>query len=286
MPVTQIGKLKYVLKRVKENNGILLVAGDFFDRPRDWYLLPEIMTLLKMYNVDIYVVYGQHDTYMYNERTRYSTSLGILERAGLVKRLYANAYCFRNNELEVRIYGASYGDSIPRPKRKHGVTNILVAHKEVGHHPNVITESVDSFMRSHKGYDLIVMGDIHQFVYKIKARGNRQFINTGPMVRSHADLNMLEHTPCFFEYHTGTKGITIHEIPHKPADVVLSRDHIERKEENAGMLEELIDSLNEEREYSSLNITEVILQIIKEQIDSSLMRDKIREVISKMRDRL
>ena len=84
LPDIQFEKLEFVLDYAQEKDCIILQAGDMFDRPRSYHLLSQVMDIIGSYEVPIYCVYGQHDTYLYSKETRYATNLGILERSGLV----------------------------------------------------------------------------------------------------------------------------------------------------------------------------------------------------------
>ena len=71
----QFDKLSYVLDWCKSNDAILLQSGDFNDRPRSWFGLPQIITFLKKYGIKIYCVAGQHDYYMYSEESKLKMSI-------------------------------------------------------------------------------------------------------------------------------------------------------------------------------------------------------------------
>ena len=237
---TLFGKLKYVFDYAKKEKAIVVSAGDFFDRPRSWFLLPRIIEFLREYStVKVYAVFGQHDTYMYHESTRHATSLGSLEKAGLVCILGSDPCSF--NDWDVCIYGCNWGEDIPKVKVKSN-RDILVIHAPIsdkalwyGH--DFI--SAKMFLKKHKEFDTIHCGDIHRQFF-IEDKG-RHILNAGPLCRREATEYNFTHIPIYFI--ENDEGILSKVIPHKPSDEVLSRDHIESAESNNLMLQEFIDSM-------------------------------------------
>jgi len=271
----QMGKLKFVLDWAQNNSAIILQAGDFFNRPRSWTLLPRVMDLLSDYDNEIYCVYGQHDTYFYSETTREATSLGILEKAGYVNILSKTPIYFKNN---IEIYGVNWGEEIPTPDKTMPM-NILIIHAPISTgplFPNHEYTSADRFLRKHTGYNLILCGDIHRkFIIQ---DGNRYLINTGPMLRLTAEQYSFEHSPAFAVYDTEEQTVEWVEIPHKDASEVLTRAHIENKVINSAMLDEFVDSLKDSFHIGGVDLKENI----KKYIDENKISKDVREILSEV----
>jgi DNA repair exonuclease SbcCD nuclease subunit len=240
---TQKEKLRFVLGWAKDNEAVVLQAGDFFDRPRSWHLLPEVMGLLKEFGVDVYAVFGQHDTYMYSEGTRQTTSLGILEKAGLVQVIDSVEYCsFLSlcNEI-IQVCGASYGQEIPEISGL-AQQRILVIHKSISDAPlwpGHEYSDAEGFLEKHKQFDLILCGDIHRKFFVLDKYEERVVCNTGCMVRKTVDL--WDHKPCFFVWDSCSDEFEEVEIPHKPPEEVMSRVHLDRQKEESRMLDEFTE---------------------------------------------
>lgn len=248
---TQFIKFAFVLAYCAERGISLLQAGDLFNRPRSWYLLPEVMDLLNRYKVMIYCVFGQHDTYMYSEKTRSATSLGILEKAGMVKILSRDPIHLKGDQAgaqsDVFLYGASYGQMLPVPEEGRAGINIGVLHAPIAAqalYPGQNYMDATAFIKEHVGYDMILCGDIHQKFMKVWK--GRWIVNSGPMIRKEATAYNFQHHPGFFVYDTlsGDPPEWV-EIPHAPAEQVLSRTHIEYEEEATTMLDEFVGSIVE-----------------------------------------
>ena len=251
---TQVEKLLYVLDWARRNNvTAVFQPGDFFDHSRSWYLLPEVARLLFLNCFDfesfrqvvrIFAVFGQHDTYMYSVRTRSNTSLGVLASSGLVELLSENSVCLTEGPEAVFVYGCNYGQEVPKP-RDDFTYNILVIHAPIAREalfPGHEHESMTTFLRKNTSYELIICGDIHRkFEYSV---GGRYILNAGPMLRKTAELYSFEHKPGFYVYDTSDDSVSWHEIPHKPAEEVLTREHIELQKETKEMFDgfmELVD---------------------------------------------
>jgi len=246
LSLVQFDKLKFILQTVKEEDGILLQSGDFFETPRSWYLLPKVMDLLKEYSVPIFCVFGQHDTYMYSESTRGTTNLGILEKAGLVRILGKSSVVYHR----IHIYGCSWGEKIPRPLKEESY-NILVAHYPVSDkavYPGHDYFDMDRFLRKRLWWNIILVGDIHR---KFFAKDEERFIvNTGCVLRRKVDKYNFGYKPGFFELELTDDSFPVFldiseiEIPHRPSEEVLDRDHIERKSEVDSFMNSFIDEIS------------------------------------------
>ncbi len=239
---TQFEKLEFILEYAADNNAIILQAGDFFNTHRNWYLLSDFITILNKYPVETYAIYGQHDVRMYSKELRPYTNLGILERADFITILNEKpllpTLC-----SNINLYGLSWGEEIPKIIDKNNF-NILVCHKDISNTPlfpgHKYTKA-SKFLKEND-FDLILCGDIHQSFFIEK--DNKTLINTGPLLRREATEYNLTHKPNFWVYDTNLKGYENIVIPHKPASNVLSKIHIENKNEKKEVLKEFIEEIN------------------------------------------
>lgn len=234
---TQQQKFRYALKTAKKEGAIILQAGDFFDRPRSWMLLPEIIDILKQYKVPIYGVMGQHDTYFYNEETKQNTSLGILEKVKLLHLLNEKPTILEHN---IHVYGVSFHQEIPVPIEKDKF-NILVIHAPIAEEalfPNHDYLDARTFMKKHDGYEIILAGDIHRFFCIQKT-----ILNCGPLFRKEATEYNFQHEPGFFIYDSIEETLDWHMVPHEPAEKVLDRSQIKTTKQAKQMLDEFVDGI-------------------------------------------
>lgn len=248
---TQFKKLRFVFNYAKENNCIILQAGDFLDKSRDWVLLVALMKFFRSYpDVRFYCVLGQHDKYFYSNTK--GTTLGILEQMNLITILdYKTPFGIG----ALNIFGSSWGDPLPEPA--HPTDNILVTHRPIADrqiYPGQEYTDYQKFFDDHPEYKLILVGDIHRSFHL--NNNKRYIVNTGPMLRAEAnEYNIDHHTPHFFHFTYKHSYIDksknkmygkIVSIPHKPSEEVLSRSHIIEREdidisELSSLIEEVVD---------------------------------------------
>lgn len=256
---TFIEKITYVFKLAKKKKAVILQAGDFFDKPRDWNLLLHLINLIKTLKPKIYTVYGQHDMYLRSDITNNATTLGILHQTGYLNLLTKKPTIIKG----VHVYGASWGMSPPEPEGDH---NILVIHAPIASaplFPGHKYTSATRFTKKCSDYDLILVGDIHQYSYW--NYDNVQMVNTGPMLRLDATLDNMEHEPRCFIYNSDNKEINILEIPHDESKVVLSRSHLESKKFVRSFVERFTDALEGmEVETSQMTIKEKLLRYFED----------------------
>jgi len=261
---TGLKKMEFILDYAAKNNCVILQAGDFFDRPRSWYLLVAYTRLFEKYRIPIYTIFGQHDQYF---RSREATLLEALSAAGLVSILNGRPLLIG----ESIIYGAGFGEEIPEAKRfpdtevKGRATNILVIHRMIVKKKIWPAQEdyiyAGDFLKKHEEFDLILCGDAHQKFIDI-SKGGGTICNSGCLIRKSVDL--WNHKPGFFI--TDTEGDVIDwiEIPHEPAEKVLSRKHIEDEKEVNEMLESFVQAVSSESIETGTSFEDNLEAFIKE----------------------
>ncbi len=262
---TQMEKLDWIFKYAEAIDAPVIVAGDFFDTPRSWYVPVEMLILLKKYSrVQVYTVYGQHDMYYYSEKTKSATSLGFLIEAGYVTLLGSEGIVVGDEDIgglvdgpegaiwadyEWEWYGCSFGQPVPKPtsntpNMKKGLAiHAPIAKKALW--PGQKYMDARAFLIKHSYYDLILCGDIHR-TFQVKVDG-RYIVNPGPMLRADADEYMMSHKPqfCSWRDEEVKLPITMVEIPHKGSDEVMSRKHIEEAESVKAEMGSFVSSVEE-----------------------------------------
>jgi DNA repair exonuclease SbcCD nuclease subunit len=281
LAAVQYNKLQFIFDYAKKNDCVILQAGDFFDAPRSYYVLSEMIAFLKKYSdVEIFSIFGQHDTYMYSEETKQATNLGVLEKSGYIKILNKKAYVWDCNESGFwHVYGCSWGQKIPKVKMKEDF-NILVIHASVAekalwHGYDYL--NAEKFLEDNENYDIILCGDIHR-KFLIERKG-RYILNTGPLVRRSADEYNFSHKPCFYVYDTNCNEKKEIIIPHKSAEEILSRNHIEREKEIEIMLDDFISSIKEDFE-GSVNLSDNMRKYLEKNPISQEVKNIIARIIS------
>jgi len=187
----QMDKVEEIIKiAIKNDVGLIIHGGDFFDSPRvDYWLLNAIikrLQTLQEYNIKLYIVPGSHDMYGYNIDSLHSTALGTLVETGI-----ANILTGKLNIGDITFYGIpatlNHDVSLYAGLEKRAV---VISH-------NMITPTSVP-------YDHILLQDIpgnenlfltgHYHRYFMIKQNNNVFINTGPVVRT--DISECAHAPC------------------------------------------------------------------------------------------
>ncbi len=250
---TFISKFSFILKYAQKNNASILQAGDFFHKPRDWNSLDAIISLFNQYKgVNIYSIFGQHDTYMRSKTL--PNNLLTLNKAGYLTLL--NKQPVRLNEhyrrKEIYLYGCSWGEEVPKPK---GEVNILVVHKSISKKaifPGHDYTSPEYFIKKNKGWDLILVGDIHRY-FTVRTK-KTILVNTGPLLRLEASQYNRKHKPTFLIYDTNKKAIVDKIIiPHEPYISVLNRIDKSLNKQTEKILKELANKIQEKFDNSKSN---------------------------------
>ena len=259
---TQKKKWTFILDYCKSINAPLIMSGDVFDSPRSWRTLFWFTNLYMDYHdVNMYSVRGQHEVYFRNFLVE-STSFGVLQKVGYIKLLTDVP-----TEIDgVFLYGSSFNESIPVPKDSLA-HNILVIHRMITPRPLWIgqTEYTDAsyfLAKEAIGYDTVLAGDAH-IQYLIQSSNGKIICNTGPLLRAEASKEMIEHHPCIFVYDTETRSIETVEVPHEPAENVLSVEHLERKKETDLMLNNFIESVKNTDVKTGMSFIDVLWDFVK-----------------------
>ena len=284
---TSMVKFSYVIDYAWRHQGSVIIAGDMFDVPRNWFTLLRAMTIIRRHEVPIYSIFGQHDTYMYNEKNRRYTCLGALAKAKYVTVLEPDRIklTWRPDEVPVNLYGVHFTKDreIPEvPEDEKDEYNILVIHAPIAEQalfPNHQYIDAGAFIRKHNDFDIILCGDTHR--YFMKQYKGSYILNTGPMVRKSAKQYNFKHEPCFFWYDTEEPSLDVHVIPHEPAEDVLTRDHIESENETNEMLREFIDVIANDDIDTGTDLVKNIYTFIKINGITKDVSNIISEVMAK-----
>jgi len=266
---TQLNKIKQIFTIFKERNcQYILQAGDLFDTPRPSFdLLETYISLFNKYNINsknFLAVAGQHDLRF---RTEERTAFKLMRFLGFIQKVDAKI----NLSEDVHLYGASWGDDIPKIENKDKF-NILLIHKTIIDRPQ--WPGQEGFLQSDKlfknnSYDVILAGDNHTPVfYKYK---DQTILGCGTISRKTiAEADLKPHVYILdINQEDLTYSLNKVELEYKPADVVFKPEALERtdKKENQ-KLQEFIDSIKNNEIGSSLDFRKNLELMMKTTEDS------------------
>lgn len=226
----------------------ILQAGDLFDAPDpSRYVIGRLIRLFRGYNILMYSVLGQHDMIYRNWSNINRTATYLMESAGVVKivGLDGPILPFDETEPDVAVHGLSFEQDFNLSSPIEGKLNILIAHASVGDKPLFPGHELPSpreFIKKHKGYDVILLGDYH-FPFQDEFM-KCQVFNTGVLVRKKTDEK--EQKPNVIIYDTATRTAETVYLDFKPWPEVF---HISEKTtaQDESKLQEFVDAIRGEK---------------------------------------
>lgn len=250
-------KLEFRYKIAEEYNiSAILQAGDIGDKNyfvkegNGWTadILNRFIYLINKYKSDIYCVAGNHDLPGHDIGNLHKSVLGSLVDSGCIKflqnesrypnlfELHENKYVYSGSgnvwceDIDICVYGCSWGEEIPRPKQK-SKRNILVIHKMIINNlplwPGQEAPKAKELLKQYPEYDLIVSGDNHNTF--ISEYEGRLLVNPGSMMRTKTD--QFNHEPCFFLYYPESNTVEKILYNFEKPEKVISKIHVRKKEQ-------------------------------------------------------
>lgn len=199
----------------------------------NWKPSPWLLSKAIQYIPDNFcTVYGNHDLPQHNLELADKCGIYLLEKA---------------KKLTV-LHGTHWGQSIQSDMELRDFatlqdidSSILVWHtmtyqgKEPW--PGCTDPNSKRILTKHKGYDLILTGHNHKpFVEELNGR---LLVNPGSIFRMTAD--QIEHTPRVYLYYADANTVEPVYLPIE--DGVMSREHIDAKEDRSGRIDAFIETL-------------------------------------------
>lgn len=232
-------------------------AGDLFDN----WLVPHwlVSKTIEMLPPDFYTVFGNHELPQHSLQNKEKSALWSLVVGGHVKTLPGH-----------------YGEKNPVGTIVKG-RKVLMMHiyNYVGKEPwpGCTHPKAHMLLDKYKNHDLIITGDNHQsFVYPFKGR---LLVNPGSLMRQDAD--QINFRPCVWLWYADTNTVVPVTVPHKKG--VVTREHIEVKNENEEVLAAYISRMNMNWELSAnfdVNINKYL--------NTNRVRKQVEEIVLKCCD--
>lgn len=239
----QLRKWQWLCELQKKYNCPVLDSGDVFDQ---WKSPPWLEVLALKNTPDrFFTVPGNHDLPGHNIENFNRSSLAVLAAAGRAKVLlqpchesFANLYPYPwGSELKAC---ADESNTLPCVAICHVMT-----YEEEKPWPGCKDTEAKRLLRKMKGYDLVLTGHNHKpFVVELNGR---LLVNPGSLMRTAAD--QLDYKPRVYLWYSETNSVEPVYVPIKNG--VISREHIDRKEQKDNRMAAYIDTLSNNYEISS-----------------------------------
>jgi predicted phosphodiesterase len=264
----QTRKLQYIKQLQINHSCPVLIAGDIFHHWKNSpYLLSWAIENLPDY---IICIPGQHDLSSHNLDLLDKSSLFVLQKAKKACILMEGGYLDIGNDIHVT--GFPYGTKSIGTEREEGITKVAMIHEltysQKLPYPGCEIDNAGKLLKRLKGWDLVICGDNHlQFTATI---GNRTLISPGSMMRQTAD--QADFQPQVYAYYKSTNTITPIEIPIEEG--VISREHIDRKQQRDGRIDAFVSRLNSEWE-GAVSFEENLERMMVE----NKTKDRVKQII-------
>ena len=231
----QWNKVDQISKLQKKYDCPVIHAGDLFHhwKPSPWLL----STTISMIPDSFHTVFGQHDLPQHNLDLDHKSGINVLRQAGKI----------------VVLNGGSWGQEPGHNYIQGGKPsyNVSVWHKFIWDGKNLPWPGCDGLtakqvLKKYPEFDLIVTGDHHKpfAEYYVRKKKHRVLVNPGCLTRQASDY--AEHRPRVYLWEAESN--TVEPVYLKIKKGVVSRDHIEKKEQLDKRIEAFIGRLSSDWE--------------------------------------
>jgi DNA repair exonuclease SbcCD nuclease subunit len=227
---SQWRKMDFIKDLQKRYSIPVLCGGDIFDH---WKPSPFLLSeTIKHLPNQFFTVLGNHDLPQH--------ALSLIDRCGVNVLKEAGKITILNR--------CHFGQESTEPSFVIKGRNILVWHKMVWQgkkpYPTCIDEPASSILKRYPAYSTILCGDNHKtFVEQYEGR---LLVNPGSLMRMDAD--QVDHKPCIFLWYASDN--TVQQVFLPIEEGVVSRIHLEQKEERDERISAFVEKLQGEYETS------------------------------------
>jgi len=278
----QFVALDFILDLQYKHECPIFCAGDFGNQPLNigwptWFSAKVIEHLNNFERPvrDIFVCLGQHDLPQHRLEAWPESGLGVLAAAeviqliGIKERKYIiiDNYC---------VHAFPYGTTLEQinVKEKSVALVHMMVIKDKPLWPGQQALTARAILEKYPGYDLIISGDNHQSF--VETVDGRHLVNCGSMMRMRAD--QMDHEPAVFLWYAELNKIRRIALPIRPAEEVLTRLHIDKKEEKNERMTAYVESLKAKYEVG-LSYTDNLDAYFQNNITRKNVKEKVWECV-------
>jgi DNA repair exonuclease SbcCD nuclease subunit len=270
----QFNKLNFIFDLCQKNDCPLLVAGDIGNKSQ-WpnWLLEAVIGIVKIYNIDIICILGQHDLPEHRLENCQKSGCGVLHSANTINLLQSPKVI---DHVSV-VFPFSYGQKITTPtKFKNTDQLIAMTHQMVIENkplwPDQKAPKGHELLKKFPEYDLILSGDNHNpFVAKYEGR---LLVNPGSMMRMAA--GQIDHKPRVYKWFADTNEVEAIYLPIEKN--VVSRIHIEIKQSRDKRMDAFVSRMSDDIEIG-LSFEENLKQYFNKNRTKKTIQDKVWKAV-------
>lgn len=224
-------KLDFISNLQKKHNCPVIHSGDLYDF---WKPSCELEAMVMDHLPNRFMtVYGNHDLPQHNIKLKHKSGICVLEKAG---KLQVFPTCHWLEEPTKPSWQGLFTQDV---ERKVLVWHIMT-YQGKEPFPGCTAPMGAKLLRKYPEYDLIVTGDNH--VPFVETHQGRLLVNPGSIFRTTA--SQQNHKPRVYLWYAETNTVEPVYLPIEKD--VISRDHIEEKQNRDNRIDAFISTLNED----------------------------------------
>lgn len=247
-------KLKFISDLQVEHDCPVLCSGDLFDywKPSLHLLAKTVERLPKQF----YTVYGNHDLPQHNLELVHKSGVHLLDKADVLNVLPGVHWGMKPvKEDIIKVAG------------KKAIAWHIHTYKKKEPWPGCASPKAIGLLKRYPEFDLILTGDNHlPFVQKYDGR---VLVNPGSMTRQTAD--QIDFKPRVYLYYAKANEVQPIYLPIRKG--VVSREHLEEKQNKENRIHAFISSLDGDMKY--FNFEKDLLSFI----ERNPIKKKTKEII-------
>ncbi|MDD5355032.1 MAG: metallophosphoesterase [Candidatus Omnitrophica bacterium] len=240
-------KIIFIFNLCQKYECPLLIAGDLGHKsvwPDE--LKIKFIQLKNNADIDIYSIVGQHDIPNHRIEEINKSTYGVLKEDKTIIDLSKSESIFKLSDFSISSF--PYGIEMKAYRKREGQKLIAMTHqlviKNIKDWPDQKAQTGYNLLKKYPCYDLILSGDNHK-TFTCEYEG-RILVNPGSITRQRSD--QIDHKPCVFLWYAGTNEIEQVFLPIEEG--VVSKEHIEVKEQNSKAMDAYVLRLKQGDEVS------------------------------------
>lgn len=253
-------KVDFIKALQKKYNCPVLHSGDLFNH---WKPSPHLLSkTIEHLPEQFWTIYGNHDQPQHNMELVYKSGIRTLFKAGKLK-IFPGVHwgTFPETYKQLRVEQTEI-------KGKKILVYHIMTYQAKTPWPGCIDPMAGKLLRKYPEYDLILTGHNHKSF--VEHYEGRLLVNPGSLTRHDAD--QINHKPRVYLWYAETNTVKPVYLPIE--DNVISREHIERKEERDGRIEAFISQLDSEWE-AEISFEENL----KRFFSHNKIRDSVKDIV-------
>ena len=245
----QWNKIKFIFSLAEKYNCSIFVSGDLGHKS----IWPDELKIEFIRQRNLFIAYpliisivGQHDIPNHRIAEINKSTYGVLKEDKTITDLSEIEGLYKLNDFSIAPF--PYGIEIKVYRKREGQKLIAMTHqlviKNTKDWPDQKAQTGYNLLKKYPCYDLILSGDNHK-TFTCEYEG-RILVNPGSITRQRSD--QIDHKTCVFLWYAETNEVEQIFLPIEEG--VVSKEHIEVKEQNSQAMDAYVSRLKQGDEVS------------------------------------